>query len=170
MSCQQIASYQSQLWMKASTTYICRVDTMVPALQFHGLGLGSSLLRPLSIQLWMYPFSLSFSKLYERLSRARCGDAEPALVLQLSKCLVVTDGHCDCPHRSTTGAAIERAQNWCYKATPFFPPVNEASVAVSWHCWRFCAGGEWLLTNQFPCWKMLLLLLNLEIFPWLSNC
>ena len=155
--------------MKASTTYICRVATMVLALQFHCLGLGSSLLRPLFIQLWMYPFSLSFSKPYERLSRARCGDVEPQLVLRLSNCLVVTDGHCDCPHQSTTGAAIERAQNWWYKGTPFFPPINEATVALSWHCRRFCAGEERMLTNQFPCWKMLLLFLNLEIFPWVNN-
>lgn len=107
--------------MKASTTYICHVVTIVPALQFHCLDLGSSLLGPLFIQLWMYPFSLSFSKLYERLSGVRCGDVEPKLVLQLSNCLMVTDGHCNCPRQSTTRAAIERAQNWWYKGMPFFP-------------------------------------------------
>lgn len=155
--------------MKASTTYICRAVTMVLALQFHCLDLGSSLPRPLFIQRWMYPFSLSFSKRHERLSRARRGDVEPKLVLQLSNCLVVTDGHCNCPHQSTTGAAIERAQNCWYKGAPFLPPVNEPTVARSWHCWRFCAGEEWLSTNQFPCWKMLLLFLNLAILPWVNN-
>lgn len=43
------------------------------------------------------------------------------LVLQLSNYLMVTDGHCNCPHQSTTRAAIERAQNWWYKGMPFFP-------------------------------------------------